>query len=119
MRTSLRALSVLIVGLAAASEARAGGALLVKYSEAVDACAETTFSRGRAVAAVSPRGSLDALHARLEVTEIRSLFMNRGGLNARQATALWRARMEKAAQRHPRRAARLGRGRPGRVPGLS
>jgi hypothetical protein len=122
MHPSLRVLWVLIVALAVAGEARAGGMLIVKYSEAVDACAETTFSRGDSFGSVSPSDSLDALHAQLEVTEIRSLYVRRPHLDSRQARAKWRERMGRAVQRHPRRtarAARSGRLQPERIPDFS
>jgi len=108
-----------VVILATSSECWAGGTLAVKYSEAVDACAQTVFAQGRRFSSVSPGRSLDMLNARLKVQEIRSLFVDRAGLNARQAKALWRARMEKALLRNPRRAARVGWRLPDDIPDLS
>jgi subtilisin family serine protease len=93
------------------------GRLVVKYRDAVDACAHCLLARGQPFSTVTGSESLDALHRDLDVRTARAVFVDRHGLGVGAARAAFHARVASVRQRFPQRAARA---RPGAtVPDLS
>ena len=104
-------LVVLAIALLTAVEAGAEqgavvpGRLIVKYRATVDACAHCLLAHGKPFAAVTGRGSLDALHQELGVRGARALFF-RHHTDRRGRAAAWASRMDRVRATFPLRGAR-------------
>ena len=88
----------------------APGRIVVRYSEAVDACVPCIVTARASFATVTGSDSLDRLHERLGLRAARALFSQGRDLGARAARAAFQSRLTAARRRFPLRAARAPAG---------